>query len=251
MVAGIGPFTLQAFPRHADAASSQIRRLYGERMRTSGPSSWRLALDSDQAAHIVLYIRDACRLIPSGPDVPPPLRGDVHSLELNLQRADKSAASQEWLEWWRRLIHVEGQIQLGHKFGASGSEERIRALGDARSSVFDPFENFLSLEESPLLRDIAIKTWRQGVTWFESHHSQRIGNGSLLPESVADSVIRDTGVSPERVRAAVLLFSVIGKWSYLSEPGLLLCSDEAYTDDSLFATKLKLAFESGIVLPLE
>jgi hypothetical protein len=68
--------------------------------------------------------------------------------------------------------------------------------------------------------------------------------------SVADSIIRDKKVSPERVRAAVLLFSVIGKWSNLPEPGLLLCADETYADESLFATELQLAFESGIELPL-
>ena|ERR1017187_1472877 len=220
-------------------------------MRTSGSSSWRLAIDSGEAAHIVLYVRDACRLTPSGPDVPPPLLGGVQVLELNLSPADQSEVSQDWLKWWRRLIHVEGQIQLGHKFGASRSEDWIRALADARLSVFDPFQDFPSLEESPLLKDAAMKTWRQGMKWSELYQSRRIRHGSPLPMSVADSIIRDKQVSPERVRAAILLFTVIGKWSNLPEPGLLLCADETYADESLFATELQLAFESGIGLPLD
>jgi hypothetical protein len=117
--------------------------------------------------------------------------------------------------------------------------------------VFDPFEGFPSLEESPLLKDAAMKTWRQGVEWFEFYQSRRIRHGSPLAMSIADSIIRDKKVSPERVRAAVLLFSVVGKWSNLPEPGLLLCADETYEDESLFATELKLAFESGIELPLD
>jgi hypothetical protein len=219
-------------------------------MRSSGTSSWRLALDSGQAAHIVLYVRDACRLNPTGPDVPPPLLGEVQVLELNLSPDDQSEVSQDWLKWWRRLIHIEGQNQLGHKFGTSRPEDWSRARVDASLSVFDPFEGFPSLEESPLLRDAAMRAWRQGVEWCQLYQSRRISHGSPLPMSVADSIIRDKKVSPERVRAAVLLFSVIGKWSNLPEPGLLLCADETYADESLFATELQLAFESGIELPL-
>jgi hypothetical protein len=209
-----------------------------------------MALDCGQAAHIVLFVRDACRLTPSGPDVPPPLLGVVPVMELNLSPAEHSEVSQAWLGWWRRFISVQGQIQLGHNFGASRSGDWIRELGDKSSSVFDPFEGFASLEDSPLLRDAAVKAWRQGAEWFEMYKSRRIRHGSLLPLTVAESVIRDKQVSPERVRAAVLIFGVAGKWSNLLEPGLLLCADETYADESLFATELKRTFESGIELPL-
>ncbi len=220
-------------------------------MRRSGSSSWRLALDRGQSAHIVLYVRDACGLTPVGPDVPPPLLGEVHVLDLNLSPDDQSKMVLDWLDWWRRLIHIEGQISLGHRFGVERDEDFITALGGAKNSVFDPFENFRSLEESPLLRDAAIKTWKQGVQWSELHQSHPIRHSSTLPLSVADSVILDMSVSPERVRAAVLIFSVMGEWSYLSEPGVLLCAERTYADESLFAAKLRLAFESGIGLPLE
>ncbi len=220
-------------------------------MRRSGSSSWRLALDRGQSAHIVLYVRDACGLTPVGPDVPPPLLGEVQVLDLNLSPDDQSKMALDWLDWWRRLIHIEGQISLGHMFGVERNDDLITALGGARNSVFDPFEDFQSLEESPLLRDAAMKTWKQGVQWCQLHQSRQIRHSSTLPLSVADSVILDMRVSPERVRAAVLIFSVIGEWSYISEPGVLLCADQTYEDESLFAAKLRLAFESGIELPLD
>ena len=210
-----------------------------------------MSLDRGSVAHIILYVRDACRLTPSGPDVPPPLIGEVQVLELNLSPAKHSEVSQAWLEWWRRYIHVQGQIELGHNFGASRSADRIHAIGNAISSVFDPFEGFESLEDSPLLKDAAVKTWRQGAEWFELYGTRRNRHGLTLPLTVAESVIRDKRVSPERVRAAVLIFGVIGKWSNLLEPGLLLCTEETYADESLFATELKRTFESGIELPLD
>lgn len=220
-------------------------------MRRSGSSSWRLGLNRGQSAHIVLYVRDACGLTPVGPDVPPPLLGEVPVLELNLSPDDQSKMTLDWLDWWRRLIHVEGQISLGHKFGAERDEDLLTAHGDARQSVFDPFESFQSLEKSPLLRDAAMKTWRQGVEWCRLNHSGDIRHSSTLPLSVADSVILDKRVSPERVRAAVLIFCVTGQWSHISEPGLLLCSDQTYANEAMFVSELRSVFESGIELPLD
>ena len=220
-------------------------------MRVSGSSSWRLALNSAQSTHIALYVREASQLTPTGTDVPPRLLGEVQVLELSLSPGDQSEISQDWLRWWRRLVHIEGQIQLGRNFGALRSEDLINTLGSARNSVFDPFEGFQSLKETPLLRDVAMKTWRQGVEWCHLHQLGQIRHAPEFPKSVADSVIRDKQVSPERVRAAVLLFGVIGKWSTLSEPGVLLCAEETYADESLFATELRLAFESGSERPLD
>jgi len=157
----------------------------------------------------------------------------------------------DWLRWWRRYVHVEGQIQLGHMFGASQPDERRHAMRVARASVFDPFEGFVCLEESPLLRDAALKTWKQGVEWSEQHQSKGFGRGSPLPKIVAESVIREKKVDPERVNAGVLLFSVIGKWSNLPAPGLLLCSDETYADEEQYAIALKKAFEAGLARPIE
>ena len=210
-----------------------------------------MSLDRGQAAHIILYIRDACQLSVSGLDVPPPLRGDVHLLDLNLSPGEHEETSQAWLEWWHRFILLEGQIQLGHTFGASEDGERIRSLGEARTLAFDPGEGFASLADSPLLRGAAMKSWRDGADWFGLQESQRIRHGSMIPLTVAESVIRDKQVSPERVRAAVLIFGALGQWSHLFAPGLLLCSDETYADESLFAAELRRAFESGIELPLD
>jgi hypothetical protein len=136
-------------------------------------------------------------------------------------------------------------------FGASQREEWRYAIRVARTSVFDPFEGFQSLEESPLLRDAAMRTWKQGVEWSTQYQSRSLRRGSPLQKIVAESVIREKKVAPERVKASVLLLSVEGKWSYFPEPGLLLCSEETYEDEDLYAIELQKAFEAGLTRPIE
>jgi hypothetical protein len=71
----------------------------------------------------------------------------------------------------------------------------------------------------------------------------------LVPKDVAEAVIAEHAVSPGRVRGAVIVLSVAGSWSRIVEPGVVLCSDEAYLDDSQFAVVLKDMFESGLNHP--
>jgi hypothetical protein len=123
------------------------------------------------------------------------------------------------------------------------------AIVVAKTSVFDPLERFQSLEESPLLRDAAMRKWKQGVEWSKQYQSRSLRRGSPVPKIVAESVIREKKVAPERVKASVLFLSVKGKWSYFPEPGLLLCSEETYEDEDLYANELKKAFEFGLERP--
>jgi hypothetical protein len=63
---------------------------------------------------------------------------------------------------------------------------------------------------------------------------------------VAERVIEDHHVSPERVNAAVIVLPVEGKWFNLAMPGILLCSQEFFFDDGHFARELQTTFESGL-----
>lgn len=215
-------------------------------MRMFDLSGWRLSLTSIQAVHIVLYIRDACQLTPTGHDVPPPLIGSVENLDLGLSLVDHTRASEQWLQWWRRVIHAEGQVQLDFSHSADLLDPQPRAPLTGRISGFDPLEDFQSLEASPLLRGAALKSWRQGAEWSTTYMFRGVGERTQLARSVAESITRESQVGPERLRACALILSVTGNWSCLSEPGLLLCSSEKYQDDAQFALQLKEAFESGL-----
>jgi hypothetical protein len=63
---------------------------------------------------------------------------------------------------------------------------------------------------------------------------------------VAERVIEERHVSPERVKAAVIVLEVEGKWCHLAAPGILLCSEELFFDDARFSQELKITFESGL-----
>ena len=51
-------------------------------VRLAGSESWRVAVGGGQAEHALLYVRDACQLAPSGPEVPPKLAGGVELIDL-------------------------------------------------------------------------------------------------------------------------------------------------------------------------
>ena len=218
-------------------------------MRSFGSSGWRLSLYSDQATHLILYVRDACQLNATGYDVPPPLVGEIEIVELGLSLEDQRTTSEEWLSWWRRFIHVESQVQLDFRSEEERGDLDGRAARTVRTSVFDPLEEFQSLRETPLLRDAARKSWRQGAKWTKMYQSREVGRGLPIARTVAESFAQQRQVSPERVGACVLLLNVTGKWSCLSEPGVLLCSYETFKDEVQFEFELEGVFESGLNRP--
>jgi hypothetical protein len=115
-----------------------------------------------------------------------------------------------------------------------------------RQSVFDPFEGFESLKDYSLLQDAARQSWKQGAEWTKEHAAGSLPLGSTIPKIVAERVIDKHHVPPEDVRAAVIVLAVSGQWSNIAEPGVLLCSEELYLDDTLFESELKRTFESGL-----
>ena len=73
-------------------------------MREDGRPSWRIAVDSAEGLHLVLFIRDALWLDTVGDDLPGPLAFDVHDLSAELGRSERAAARQAWPDWWRASL---------------------------------------------------------------------------------------------------------------------------------------------------
>jgi len=67
----------------------------------------------------------------------------------------------------------------------------------------------------------------------------------MVVKDVVEMVIAERQVSPGSINASVIVLSVRDDWSTIVHPGVLLCSESTYTDDSRFALGLKKAIESS------
>ena len=187
-----------------------------------------------------LYVRDVFGLEPVSAEVPPSLDDVVRNPDLEMSSSDRNDLSLAWLFWWRRLIHATGANHLGSQDG----DQMARIM--ARRPIFDQFDEFESLADFPTLRSAAQRTWKQGIEWTNIHAAKTLRRDWALSKNVAELVMQEHHVPPERVRAAVLVLAVKGEWSCVSDPGVLLCSEETFFDDAHFAAELKRTFESGL-----
>lgn len=65
-------------------------------------------------------------------------------------------------------------------------------------------------------------------------------------EPVVKRVLEDCSVVADKLRAKVTVLLVEGNWSFIPEPGLLLCSAGLFDDRELFALELERVFESSL-----
>ncbi|HEY5302733.1 MAG TPA: hypothetical protein VIJ86_01600 [Acidimicrobiales bacterium] len=204
-------------------------------------SSWRLEIDGDQSAHLILCVRDACALSPIGLDVPPPLISGVGKLDLGLNPLETAELTSAWSTWWRKFVHEEGVIDLGEFYQALSREERRDAEYSRRTKVFDP-PRFESLASCRPLQEVAQRQWPLG-------ESLRMSSPYIyqpLTEKVVKRVFETRGVVADKLRATVTVLSVEGIWSFIPEPGLLLCSEGLFGDRELYALELQKVFESRL-----
>ncbi len=192
-------------------------------------SSWRLEIDGDQSAHLILFVRDACDISPIGLDVPPPLIGGVAKHDLGLNPLETAELTKAWSTWWRKFLHNEGDIVLGESYRALSRE------------VFDP-PRFESLANYRPLQEVAQRLWPLGEPWrlYSPYIHQP------LTENVAKCVLETQGVGADKLRANVKVLLVEGMWSSIPEPGLLLCSARLFDNREFYALELQKAFESRL-----
>ena len=215
-------------------------------MKLAGSKSWRVGVShGDQALHVGLYIRDHFQIVAIDRDVPPSLNRQVPIGQIPIELQTDGDLPGQWLWWWRQLVHVEGHHQLGtdpSNFDALGTSQD--PPGGPR--FFDPYEGFQSLDSHPQLKDLVSGSWSQSNEWSKNLSQPAPKRGGTVARDVAEMVIADYEVSPERVNAGVIVLSVHGHWSAIVSPGVLLCSDSTYADDSRIALELKRTFESQL-----
>ncbi len=214
-------------------------------------------MGGSQLEHVVLFVRDACGLAPTGDDVPPPLLGGITRIDARLGPGPRAEASTAWLDWWRASIRAEGHNVRGDPPPLTSPTETTAVPADR----VDP-PDFSSLTSDTGLRRAAVTAWPEALRWWagqrdqaqnqrqdqsgaEGRHTASREHWQLL-SSVADEVVEEYRVDPVRVRAGVIVLAVEGSWSARPEPGILVCSQETHDDADQFGSLLKAAFISGL-----
>ncbi len=205
-------------------------------MRLAGSESWRVAVGGGQTAHALLYVRDACQLAPSGPEVPPKLAGGVELIDLGLSASELVEASEGWTEWWHRYVQEKGLNQLGE-----------RAQMDQLLSPRD----FDHLARCPPLQEAARRSCQHALAWWRDNrqHRRRTLHDSfdwLSMKDIAEAIMDEYQVGAKRVPAGVIVLAVDGVWSNIPQPGVLLCSEAAFADSHLCGAELRRTLESGL-----
>ena len=219
-------------------------------MNIAGSESWRVSVDEgSQSVHIVLYIRDAFLLaLKESAENPPRLSGEIPDLRSLLVEFDLSVATFEWAEWWKRLMAFESARAIdGLDRVMRKRDFHDRAMEGVK--VFDP-PGFESLTEDSMIQSIAASAYRQAHLWhrdsdFVTRRRLERRPARRFFADVADEVREGYNLSASQVNASVLVLQTVGAWRNFL-PGLLVCSQETFADDDVFAGLLREAFIRNI-----
>ena len=223
-------------------------------MSRAGAESWRVAVDDNpRLVQMALYIRDACNLdVPDDRSIPPRLLGQVvdHSGELTAEI--RRSAGEQWLSWWQAIIAVEGAQQLGTLQLPGDGFERLEAVIAAHESLLD-WPELDVLIDQPALREAVRANYTDAGRWHSerSHEAARARSTSAefthgIFRPIAEALAERLGVQPGRLRAAVFVVGVEGKWSSLVAPGVLLCSESIMVNPERFPALVEETFVSGL-----
>jgi len=212
-------------------------------MHRAGSPSWRLSVnDSPQTTSFALFVREALDLpVPPSPDTPPRRSSGKAYREVGLSAAERQQAGEQWLAWWRRLMKVDFRTHA--PMPTEGDVHAlIRARVAEREQVFDP-PTFSALSDSPALQTAAVAVFED----FTRHSSRgRRGFDATLTRDVADALIAELNLSPDRLDASVLTIDVPGHWYRIPGPGTAICSLDLAADPQAAEKLLRAVFVSGL-----
>lgn len=220
-------------------------------MQRSGSPSWRLSVnDSPQAISFALFVREALDLpVPSSPDTPPLRVAGKSHLEVGLSAAGRREAGEQWPAWWRRLVDVEFRTHKPMPPDGDMPTLMRERMAD-RQRVFDP-PAFPELSDSPALQTAVLATFgeefarRRAAGKGEQRRGERGFDWALIRD-VADALLAEYAISPDRLDASVLMIDVPGHWYRIPQPGNAICSFELAADASAARSLIRAAFVSGL-----
>jgi hypothetical protein len=205
--------------------------------------------DSPQTTSFALFVREALDLpVPPSPDTPPRRNAGKAHREVDLSASERQEAGEQWLAWWRRLVDVDFRTHA--PMPTEGDiPALIRARVTERETVFDP-PAFSALSDSPALQTAvvaAFEDFRQSNSSDKRVHTRgQRGFDATLPRDVAEALIAELNISPDRLDASVLTIDVPGHWSHIPGPGTAICSLDLATDPEAAKRLLRAVFASGL-----
>lgn len=218
-------------------------------MQRVGSPSWRLSVnESPQTISVALFVREALDLpVPSSPDTPPRRVAGKAYREVDLSAAERQEAGEQWLAWWRELVDVEFLL---HEAIPPDSDMPTLARDrmEHRQRVFDP-PTFAALSESPALRTAVLTTFEEELARRKEAGPGARGERGFdwaLIRDVADTLIAEYAINPDRLDASLLMIDVPGRWYRIPRPGTAVCSVELTTDAHAAKGVLREAFISGL-----
>lgn len=219
-------------------------------MRRLGSPSWRLSVHAESSAiGFALFLRDCLDLpIPPSPDAPP--RDErIARRVAQLPETARQEAGPQWLVWWRRLVETEFRVHAPIPFDVDPNALARERIGE-RQKVYDP-PTFDALTASPALRTAALAVFDgpPGPTPFAEADRHRGAGRQFaweLTRDVAEALVLEHGVSPDRIDAAVLLIDVPGLWHHIPRPGAAVCTSGTAADPAAAESLLRAVFTSGL-----
>jgi len=204
--------------------------------------------------HSALFVRDAARLpVAPSADIPPRLARDVPDHADVVPPGERTAAGQQWVIWWRRLVDQaarearQSATPLPAGTDPDDFEARIRHRFAGRGDVFDP-PDFRSLADMQQLQSAVTTTFRLSRGWS----SDQPGSATeperfawTLVRDAAESTAADLGIPVGDINGYANVLEVEGLWTYLAGPGSALCSAAVACDPVAATRLLREVFSSG------
>ena len=217
----------------------------------TGSSSWRFGHDDLHILHRALFVRDAAMLpVTASAEVPPRLISDVPATPAVVPEADRAAAAQQWLRWWRRMLG-----QAAHEVSVRRAEDpgqdvltRIKARTIWQHEICDP-PDFVSLSAAPELRSAAVATHAAYQAWSAGPGRKSAPEHEFFPWQLVHDAAHEAAASLGRpvsdMDAVAHVLAVQGRWSYLAGAGCGVCSAAVARDPAAAGELLLQLFVSS------
>ena len=152
--------------------------------------------------------------------------------------------------WWRKVIELEGRHQRQAQEPPSEPHERMRILEAEHEAVFD-WPGLHALTAWPDLRMAAQVSGHDALRFHHAGTPPPRVNGVPTPiavdlKPIAEELIGQYSLSPDGLRAGIIVLAVQGDWSHIAAPGVLVCSMATAQDGERISPLIEAAFRSGL-----
>ena len=206
-------------------------------MHVSGRRSWTVSVGDDFMLSAALWIRDAAGIVvdAGADDVPPPLLVPPATSDV-LADEDLIAVGRDWLTWWRTLVVAKVDTHRNPPPVGVGEDWQRWARGDLarRRAAGDPGDDFAALAHAPGLRLACRELFRDASRARTRPHLET--TPWKVHKRLVDEVSAAHNVDPNLLAGTVVVVPTGAGWWRVVDPGLVIASEDAPTDDVVRAS---------------